>query len=138
MPEYELEENVWPSTIGSSVAYELGLADRAHPTQLRIAEAFCSPHTSEVEELEPRDWLLAVFASGGEICLRVKEVPEVAYIGYENDTPVVSIHNDVFLRRMTIEPAVEDLEELVDRYDPELTLRRRTPFNSDEDGDHDE
>jgi len=138
MPEHALDENVWPSTIGSSVAYELGLADRAHPTQLRIAEAFCSPHTSEVEELEPRDWLLAVFASDGEICLRVKEVPEVAYIGYEADTPVASIHNDVFLRRMTIEPAVTDLEELVDRYDAQLTLRRNTPFNNDEDDDHDE
>lgn len=128
MPEYALEENVWPSTIASSVAYELGLADRAHPTQLRIAEAFCSPHTSQVEELEPRDWLLAVFESDGEICLRVKEVPEVAYIGYEDDTPVASIHNDVFLRRMTIEPGIDGLEELVDRFDPELTLRRRTPF----------
>lgn len=138
MPEYTLEENVWPSTIGTSVAYELGQADRAHPTQLRLAEAFCSPKTSQVEELEPKDWLIPVLASNGEICLRVKEVPEVAYIGYEDGGLVASIHNDVFLRRMTVKPGGEDLEELVDRFDPQLTLRRQTPFDADRDGDHDE
>lgn len=137
MPEFALEANVWPSTIGSSVAYELGKADREHPKPLRLAEAFCSPETSDIDELEARDWMLAVFASGGEVCLRVKEVPETAYVGYEDGTLVVSVHNDVFLRRMTIEPEVEDVEELIERFTPQLTLRRRTPFASDEDGDAD-
>jgi hypothetical protein len=137
MTEYALEEHIWPSTVGSSIACELGKADQDHPHPLRLAEAFCSPEASDVEEIDPRDWMLAVFASDGEICLRVKEVPEVAYVGYEDGTLVVSVHNDVFLRRMTIEPEAEDVQELIERYTPQLTLRRRTPFASDEDGDPD-
>lgn len=134
MPEYVLEEHIWPSTIGSTIAYELGKADREHPHTLRLAEAFCSPEPTDVDEIEPRDWLLAVFASDGEICLCVKEVPETAYVGYEDETLIASIHNDVFLRRMTVEPETEDIQELIERYTPQLTLRRRAPFTSAEDG----
>lgn len=139
MPEYVLEEHIWPSTVGSTIAYELGKADREHPHTLRLAEAFCSPEATDVDELEPRDWMLAVFASDGEICLRINEVPETAYVGYEDGSLVASIHNDVFLRRMTVEPEAEDIEELVDRFTPQLTLRRRTPFTSTSaaDGDAD-
>lgn len=133
-----LEERVWPSTAGSRIAYELGKADRSHPSTLLLAEAFCSPDALDVDDLEPDDWLLGVFASDGEICLRIEEVPETAYIGYEDGTPVASVHNDVFLRRMTLEPSSEDLDELVDRFTPELTLRDNTPFAADEAGGRDD
>jgi len=123
------EVDLWPSTIGSEVAYELGKADRDHPRTLRLAEVVCrSDNSVNAEDLEPKDWLLPVFVSDGELCLRITEIPETAYVGYEHDILVASIHNDVFLRRMTIEPSTDDLEELVERFDPALTLRRRTPF----------
>lgn len=138
MTDDALAEHVWPSTLGSSIAYELGKADRSHPAPLLVAEVFCGEDSPAVDDLEPDDWLLAVFASHGEICLRIKEVPETAYVGYEDGTPVVPVHNDVFLRRMTLEPSSEDLEELVERFTPELTLRRRTPFDADEDGGRDD
>ncbi|MFC4549401.1 MULTISPECIES: hypothetical protein [Halorussus] len=130
-----LEGRVWPSTVVKSVCYELGAADREHPTELAVAREFCKSEEADFESLEPKDWLLAVFASGGEICLRIDEIPEVAYIGYEDQTLTASVYNNVFLRRRTTTLDSEEAKELIERFTPQLTLRRSTPFGDGEGGE---
>lgn len=136
----DAEERDAPETrdhrlVTGSLQYELGRADVEHAGDLAAAEAYCySNPTCTDADFDVNDWLLPVHASGGRIVLKVKLIPEAAYVRQERGQLQARVWNDVLLDHKDIWVDREDVQRLIgEAGDVELVPRHRSRFAGDDD-----